>query len=344
MINPSDTTAKSSNDYLEHIRQKIGQGHSDKAESRSAKKELGKDDFIKLMSVQLKHQDPMSPLKNEEMAAQLAQFSGLEQMQNVNRNLEKMSGAGEMRDSMQAASLIGKRVVTDAAKFKLTEDRKVDLSFELPGDIEQGKISVFDSKGAIVRDLLIDRMDKGKQSVKWDGRNEKGTFADLGEYTFKISAQNKLGQKVEAVTNTTGIVSGIEFDKGKAVLLVGSERIYMDVVSRIENIDAKPAAPKVDATNPAATMPGQLAAVDSLPKVDESAGWPSQMSAPEKEASKGSTKSAAKEEVATEELANKPMKIEEDDNFSDDAAENNSLGLAGAALWNPALNQEKSTL
>jgi hypothetical protein len=68
------------------------------------------------------------------------------------------------------------------------------------------------------------------------------------------------------------------------------------------------------------------------------------MSAPEKEASKGSTKSAAKEEVATEELANKPMKIEEDDNFSDDAAENNSLGLAGAALWNPALNQEKSTL
>jgi flagellar basal-body rod modification protein FlgD len=343
MINPSDTTAKSSNDYLEHIRQKIGQGHSDKAESRSAKKELGKDDFIKLMSVQLKHQDPMSPLKNEEMAAQLAQFSGLEQMQNVNRNLEKMSGAGEMRDSMQAASLIGKRVVTDAAKFKLTEDRKVDLNFELPGDIEQGKISVFDSKGAIVRDLLIDRMDKGKQSVKWDGRNEKGTFADLGEYTFKISAQNKLGQKVEAVTNTTGIVSGIEFDKGKAVLLVGSERIYMDVVSRIENIDAKPATPKVDATNPAATMPGQLAAGDALPKADESAGWPSQMSAPDKEASLESSKEVAKDST-TEELANKPMKIEEDDNFSDDVAENNSLGLAGAALWNPALNQEKSTL
>ena len=344
MINPNDTTAKSSNDYLEHIRQKIGQGYSDKAESRSAKKELGKDDFIKLMSVQLKYQDPTSPLKNEEMAAQLAQFSGLEQMQNVNRNLEKMSGANEVRDSMTATSLIGKRIITDAAKFKLTEDRKVDLNFELPADIEKGKISVVDAKGSIVREVLIDRMDKGKQSVKWDGRNEKGTFADLGEYTFKISAQDKLGQKVEAITNTTGIVSGIEFEKGKPVLLVGKERIYMDVVSRIENIDAKSAPAKTaeESKTEGSLLPSSLAQATPLAETGVPEAWPSQMSEPTA-APQASEQATASINSADEKRAAEPMKIEEPDNF-ESASEERAPQVAGTALWNPNLNEERDSL
>src|SRR3989344_5268781 len=249
MINANDPSQKSSNDYLEHMRQKIGYGHSDKAETRTAKKELGKDDFIKLMSVQLKYQNPTSPLKNEERAAQLAQFSGLEQMQNVNRNLEKTAASSEVRDTMAAAALIGKRVETDAAKFKLTEDRSVDVKFELPASIDKGKVSVVDAKGNVVRDLVLEKMEKGPQELKWDGRDEKGSNAQLGEYTFRITAYDKVGKKVDAKTSTQGIITGIEFEKGKPVLLVGAERVYMDVVSRIEDINSKsaPSTPKRDA-------------------------------------------------------------------------------------------------
>lgn len=310
MINGNDPTQKSANDYMEHMRQKIGYGHSDKAEARTAKKELGKDDFIKLMSVQLKYQDPTSPLKNEEMAAQLAQFSGLEQMQNVNRNLEKTAASSEVRDSMAAAALIGKRVETDSAKFKLTEDRNVEVKFDLPAGIDRGKVAIVDAKGNVVRDLVLGEMEKGPQSLKWDGRDEKGTNATLGEFTFRVTAYDKGGKKVDAKTSTEGVITGIEFEKGKPVLLVGAERVYMDVVSKIEEVGAKgssasaaapkdpkaaqgapvdPTAPQAGGTaaNPEAEFAAAMAAARAAAAAPEAQagktaaeafGWPSQMS------------------------------------------------------------------
>src|SRR5688500_16520130 len=80
---------------LEQIRQKLGKEFTADMKRDVGKKrnELGKDDFMKLMSAQLKYQDPVSPMKNEQMAAQLAQFSALEQMLNMNQSIEKMAAA-----------------------------------------------------------------------------------------------------------------------------------------------------------------------------------------------------------------------------------------------------------
>lgn len=363
MINGSDPSAKSANDYLEHMRQKIGYGHSDKAQTRTAKKELDKDDFVKLMSVQLKYQDPTSPLKNEEMAAQLAQFSGLEQMQNVNRNLEKMSGANEVRDNMMAASLIGKRVETDGTKFKLTEDRDNSLKFELPADIERGKVSVVDAKGNVVRDLVLDNMPKGSQEIKWDGRNEKGTNADLGEYSFRVTAYDKAGKQVQAKTSSSGTITGIEFEKGKPVLLVGDARVYMDVVSKIENQDAPASgaaakSPKIDPS--AKPLPGAASSSPIAPKIGDAQAtaapasaaaatasetnpapmsWPSQMNS-------GADSAPARESAASSEIARKsaaeadrPMIIEDRADPTPPEADGADVAataqMPGMALWNP---------
>src|SRR5262245_44358140 len=105
-------TEKSDSDHVEKMRQKIGTDFTgDQRRSTGKKKnELGKDDFMKLMSAQLKYQDPINPVKNEQMAAQLAQFSALEQMMNMNTNIEKMAAGQKPSEHMIAASLIGKRV------------------------------------------------------------------------------------------------------------------------------------------------------------------------------------------------------------------------------------------
>ena len=254
MINNNNGLGKSSNDNIELIRQKLGPGFTDKP-ARTHKKKLGKDDFIKLMSVQLQHQDPLSPMKNEQMAAQLAQFSGLEQMQNVNRNLESMTENSKSRDSLMASSLIGKSVFTDSAKFELQKDATVELEFDLPADVVKGAVSIVDGQGNVIREMPFDKLEKGRQRLPWNGVDDDGRTAKPGDYSFRVTAYDEAERPVKAKTEREGIVSGVEFEKGMPVLLVGNERILMDTVSRIENAGAaRPAGKTADTpgNNPAA--------------------------------------------------------------------------------------------
>ena len=233
MINSAKGHEKIANDYLEKIREKIGHGFSDKATTKKAKKELGKNDFIKLMSVQLQYQDPISPLKNEEMAAQLAQFSGLEQLTNLNSSMDKMIESNTARDNLMASSLIGKNVVTDTSGFKLDDDRNVTIEFQLAEKIAKGTLSIVNSSGEIVREVSLDPMQKGKATMSWNGQNAAGAEVKLGDYRFRVTAYDEHGKKVEATTQTNGLISGIEFDKGVPVLLVGSHRVQLSDVKKI---------------------------------------------------------------------------------------------------------------
>lgn len=76
-------------------------------EGRKPSHELGKDDFLKLLITQLSHQDPTKPTDNTQMIAQMAQFSSLEQMTNMNQEFSKMN---QMLVSAQGVNTIGKTV------------------------------------------------------------------------------------------------------------------------------------------------------------------------------------------------------------------------------------------
>lgn len=235
MIDSAKGHEKSSNDYLESIRQQLGLGHSDKATRRVHKKELGKNDFIKLMSVQLQNQDPTSPLKNEEMAAQLAQFSALEQMQNVNTTLEKMSNETKSRDNLMASQFIGKEVVTDSSRFEIDEDRRADLKFNLKGDIEKGTIAILDDADKVIREMEIGKLKEGENTIKWDGRDRLGVEARVGAYKFRVTAYDKADAPVKAETGSKGMVAGVEFEKGQPVLLVEGKRLPLNEISKIQD-------------------------------------------------------------------------------------------------------------
>ena len=77
------------------------------APGRIAQADLGKDDFLKLLITQLSHQDPTKPLEDREFVAQMAQFSALEQMTNMNAELAKVLG---LLARGQAVALLGKTV------------------------------------------------------------------------------------------------------------------------------------------------------------------------------------------------------------------------------------------
>lgn len=85
------------------------------ANGRKASQQLGKDDFLKLLITQLTNQDPTSPMEDTQFISQMAQFSSLEQMTNMNESFNKMAG---IISSSQAASTLGKTVELDIGDSK----------------------------------------------------------------------------------------------------------------------------------------------------------------------------------------------------------------------------------
>lgn len=191
-------------------------------------KEMDKDAFFKLMLAQLKHQDPTNPLKNHEMAAQLAQFSTLEQMSNVNKTLEEMKNGSKPVEQFQALNLIGKQVAGDAARVtRQATDKEHQFLFKLPQDIKTAEIKVMNSKGDIVREFKFNELKAGDNKVMWNGEMEDGRKAPAGEYTFQTEAVDAQGKKVQVKTEFDGIITGMSFSNEGPVLQIGKQTVRL---------------------------------------------------------------------------------------------------------------------
>lgn len=329
-----NTTSTAPDEYVEQLRQKIGTDFTDRKSTGKKKSELGKDDFIKLMSAQLKHQDPINPMKNEQMAAQLAQFSALEQMVNVNSNLEKMTAGQRPQENMMAATMIGKRVQTDSSKFAFVKGQTPDMKFDMPNDAERASVTVVDSKGEVIREYDLGSIKKGPQSVKWDGKNAKGQDQNAGEFSFRVNAVDNQNKAVQVSTATAGLVNGVVFEQGKALLLVDGKKIPMDVVNLIE----ADSAPKSSLANAAKTMAGMKNAAEEKSASDDK----SLTNTKQKISSKVAPADSEKNTEEEENILQSSKQLAKMDYAQKNSAADDSEGVSeenGAyPLWNPSSN------
>src|SRR5580692_8148517 len=137
--------------------------------------ELGKDAFMTLLLTQMKNQDPTNPLKSHEMAAQLAQFTSLEKLNNINEGINKLRKDNEPDHNFQALAFIGKTVVMDNSKITRTEENEThDLRFSLPQDSQKANIEVKDANGNVVRKMEMKNLKAGPNSMVWNGKTEEG--------------------------------------------------------------------------------------------------------------------------------------------------------------------------
>lgn len=195
---------------------------------------LDKDAFMKLMLAQMKNQDPTNPLKSHEMAAQLAQFSSLEQLQNVNDNLGDLKTAQKPTETYQSLNFIGKAVMGDASKVtRLKGDKQHEFSFSLPDDVQKATVQVKDENGEVVRKIELRDLKKGENSWTWNGQNEAGHVQATGEYRFVIDAKNQFDKKVDVKTDFEGIISGVNYTAEGPVLLIGNQSIKLKNVKQI---------------------------------------------------------------------------------------------------------------
>ena len=99
----------------------LGQTGFTQSKAATKSKELGKDEFLTMFVAQLKNQDPLNPMQGQEFAAQLAQFSSLEQLYNVNENLQTMKSSEDDASRLQALDFIGKDIVAKGDSLQLLQ-------------------------------------------------------------------------------------------------------------------------------------------------------------------------------------------------------------------------------
>lgn len=230
-------------DLWKNIQSKYGA----KAEKpREIKKTLGKDDFLKIMITQMKHQDPTSPFKAEEMATQMAQFASVEQLQNLNNSMAKMANSGQPLERLAMTNLIGKNITIDRERFVHNENEASSLGFTLDRDAKTTKIKIISEQGETILEKDLGPMNKGEQTFVWDGEKTNGMPTKPGNYIFRLEAADEGDRPIAMNSKAQSKVIGVAFDGPEGSLLVGDakspQKITMRNVIRIDSIGDAPQA------------------------------------------------------------------------------------------------------
>ena len=194
---------------------------------------MGKHDFLNLLVAQLQHQDPLNPLEGTEFTAQLAQFTSLEQLNNINSNLESLQDYQASIKNAQAVDLIGKTVEAPGNTMSLTNGSPTAFAFDLAQDAEYAAVNIYGPAGNYVRTIETGPMAAGRQSGIWDGKNQQGSLLADGQYTYEVLATAGNGEAVTATPYVSSRVTGVNFDGKIPQIMAGNYRISFDDVRQV---------------------------------------------------------------------------------------------------------------
>lgn len=182
------------------------------------------DNFLTLLTSQLKYQDPLSPMDSTQFTTQLVQFTSVEQQIKQNKNLESMMAMQQTMQLASAANYIGKSVEA-GGKSVVLNGGEASISYRLDSAAKEVSIAIKNSAGEVVR-TLTGSPNTGLQTVTWDGRTDGGTRLADGTYSFVVTPKDIRDQVMAVKTGYTGKITGFDVaDDGGIILRAGSARI-----------------------------------------------------------------------------------------------------------------------
>lgn len=198
------------------------------------------DDFLSLLTTQLKNQDPLNPQDSTAFVEQIATFTGVEQQLNTNAKLDQLIAAQTSNSLSDLAQWVGRDVVADGVMIDFSGD-DVTLTAPDSGGAQSAAIVIKDKNGSEVARLNVD---PAGGSVVWNGSNAEGDKVDTGlyqiEYAFTTNTSNgpkirtetpkSVGTVVEARLNADGetelvLEGGLVVVKPSAVTSVLSAKV-----------------------------------------------------------------------------------------------------------------------
>jgi flagellar basal-body rod modification protein FlgD len=204
-------------------------GASSAANASAEDESLGRNDFLTLLVTQLQNQDPLNPMESQDFSAQLAQFSSLEQLFDVNESLATIHETIAANEKENALDYVGMEVKAAGNTLYKDADNMDQGSYYIEDDAEV-IISIYDSNGLEIRQIQAGFQDKGEHDLDWDGRDENGNIMDDGIYTYGISASDQAGSSVHSTTYSKGKVTGVSSQYGQTYLIIGERLLEPDSV------------------------------------------------------------------------------------------------------------------
>lgn len=200
------------------------------------KQTLGQDQFLKLLTTQMTHQDPMKPMENGEFLGQMAQFSTVSGIQDLQASFKDFAESISSNQALQAAGLVGRYVSAPSKEALLGAGGTVSGDFELPNSSTDVVVKIINPKsGATVREIDLGAQSKGTTKFEWDGKDSQGQLADPGVYKVQASAWLD-GTNTVLETNIKSLVKSVNMSTGSNSVQVNLDGLGTVKFSQIKQI------------------------------------------------------------------------------------------------------------
>jgi len=178
------------------------------------KKSLGQEQFLKLMTAQMTHQDPTKPMQNGEFLSQMAQFGTVSGIQDLQQSFKDFAASISSDQTLQAASLVGRTVSAPSEEGLLAAGGEIKGTVDLPASSANVNLKILDPlTGDVIRIKSLGGHSAGPVPFVWDGMNDKGNLASPGVYKVQVEAsmdgintvlQTEIQARVESVSMGSG--------------------------------------------------------------------------------------------------------------------------------------------
>ena len=179
---------------------------------------LGQADFLRLMTEQLQHQDPLNPMQNSEFLGQLAQFSTVQGIQGLQTSLDGLGTSLATDQMLRGASLVGRTVLVPSAKMALEGEGSVKGVVAAP-DAGTVTFDITDANGQSVRKITVTAEKAGEVAFEWDGKDADGNRLAAG--TYGVTATMGSGEARQDLS--TYVESRVDS------VTVGSDGVFLDL-------------------------------------------------------------------------------------------------------------------
>ncbi len=198
--------------------------------------QLQQEQFLKLLTTQLTHQDPMKPMENGEFLGQMAQFSTVSGIQDLQQSFKEFASSISSDQALQAAGLVGRYISTPSSEALLSAGGSVSGEIELPDSTPGLTVKVLDVlSGEQVKSINLGNQSAGTVAFSWNGQNDAGELADPGIY--KIQVEAKIGGKnTQLQANIKSKVESVTMGSGSSPLQVNLAGLGPVAFSQIKQI------------------------------------------------------------------------------------------------------------